>query len=437
MSRAMVPLIERKRRGGELSADELQWICTEFAAGRLPDYQVAAWLMAVCLQGMTSAETLALTRAMVATGATLDWSDLPCAAIDKHSTGGVGDKTSLVLVPLMAAAGQPFVKMSGRGLGYTGGTLDKLEAIPGFQVELTPEALRAQVERIGCALIGQSAELVPADRALYALRDVTGTTDSLPLMASSIMSKKLAGGADVIVLDVKYGAGAFMPTIEAARPLARTMVEIGTGAGRRVRAVLSPMDEPLGRAVGNALEVQEAIDTLHGTGPADLWELTLALGAQLLLMAGDAESETEARTRLTELRDSGAAARKLAELITAQDGDARVVEQPERLPQAPLVAPFPAEAAGWVEAVDAREVALAALELGAGRRAKGDVIDLTVGVRLLAKTGDRVEAGQPLAEIHAAGPEHVAAAAERLRAAYRISGTPVAPPRVAYEVIGG
>ncbi|HET8657105.1 MAG TPA: thymidine phosphorylase [Longimicrobiaceae bacterium] len=432
---ALVPLIERKKRGGELSADELRALCRGFVAGEIPDYQVAAWLMAVCWRGMTEAETLALTRAMVETGETLDWSHLGRPVVDKHSTGGVGDKTSLVLVPLMAAAGLAFVKMSGRGLGHTGGTLDKLESIPGFRVGLSLAGMRAQVRRIGCALVGQSPELVPADGALYALRDVTATVDSVPLIASSVMSKKLAAGAPVIVLDVKYGSGAFMRTVAEARELARALVALGTGAGRRVRAVLGDMREPLGEAVGNAIEVREAIETLRGGGPADLWELTLALGAQLMTMSGVAAGEAEARARMAELRESGAAARKLAELIEAQGGDARVVEAPEMLPRAPLVVPFPAPSAGWVARADARTVALAALELGAGRRRKGDRIDLAAGIRLRAKIGAHVEPGAPLAEIHASTEDAAARAAALLADAFTLSPEPVPPPIAEHEVV--
>jgi pyrimidine-nucleoside phosphorylase len=434
----MVPLIERKKRGGEMSADELAYICREFVAGRLPDYQLAAWLMAVCWRGMTPAETLAFTRALVASGRTLDWAGLPGTTVDKHSTGGVGDKTSLVLVPLMAAAGLPFVKMSGRGLGHTGGTLDKLESIAGFTVEIPPERIRAQVERIGCALVGQSPELVPADGRFYALRDVTGTVDSVPLIASSIMSKKLAGGAAVVVLDVKYGSGAFLPAVEAARTLARTMVEIGEGAGRRTRAVLSPMEQPLGRAVGNAVEVREAIETLHGAGPADLWELTLALGAQQMLLAGAAASEAGARDALTRLRDSGGAAERFRQLIDAQGGDAAVVDDVDRLPRAALVrtvAHRPGEGA-WCGGADARTIGDAALELGAGRRTKRDTIDLGAGVLVLARLGDRVEPGQPLAEIHAPDAARADAAEATLRRAFRFAPDPPAPREEGYEVVG-
>jgi pyrimidine-nucleoside phosphorylase len=434
----MVSLILRKRRGDALSPEELRFICGGFVAGSIPDYQIAAWLMAVCLRGMTEAETLAMTLAMVESGATLEWPGLSRPPVDKHSTGGVGDKTSLVLVPLMAAAGLPFVKMSGRGLGHTGGTLDKLESIPGFRVELSLDELREQVRRVGCALVGQSPRLVPADKLLYALRDVTGTVDSVPLIASSIMSKKLAGGAGVIVLDVKYGSGAFMATVEEARELAAAMVRIGEGAGRRVRALLSAMDEPLGRAVGNALEVREAIDTLHGSGPADLWELTLQLGAQLLLLSGEASDAAEARARLTKLRDSGAAARSFEALIEAQDGDLRVVEDPALLPAAPTVVPLRAAKAGWVEALNARAVAEAALELGAGRRTKTDAIDHAVGVVVRAKTGDRIAPGDLLAEVHAADPGAGEAAAQKLRRdAYRIGDRPKAREAVAPEVVHG
>ena len=432
-----VSLIERKKYGGELTPEELGWLCREFAVGRLPDYQVAAWLMAVRWQGMTPAETLALTQAIVSTGATLDWSDLGRPVVDKHSTGGVGDKTSIVLVPLLAAAGVAFVKMSGRGLGHTGGTLDKLEAIPGFRVDLGLDELRDQVRRIGCALVGQSPELVPADGALYALRDVTSTVDALPLIASSIMSKKLAGGAQGIVLDVKYGSGAFMPTREAARKLAQAMVEIGEGAGRRVRAVLSGMDEPLGDAVGNAIEVHEAIETIRGGGPAELWALTLELGAHLLLLAGEATTLDEAQQRLTALRDSGEAAEKLAALIAAQGGNPEVVNAPEQLPRAPHVESIHhTDGPAWIAGVNARTVAQVVLDLGGGRRAKGDTIDPAVGVRLRAKTGDRVEFGTPLAEIHAHSPSIAEAAGGELRAAYQFSEEPVERPRSTHEVIG-
>ena len=433
----MVALIERKKQGAELTAAELQWLCSEFAAGRLPDYQVAAWLMAVRWQGMTPAETLALTRAMIATGETLNWNDLDRPVVDKHSTGGVGDKTSLVLVPLLAAAGLAFVKMSGRGLGHTGGTLDKLEAIPGFRVDLGPDELRAQVRRIGCALVGQSPALVPADGALYALRDVTATVDALPLIASSIMSKKLAGGASTIVLDVKHGSGAFLPGIEAARKLAEAMVAIGEGAGRRTRAVLSPMDQPLGNAVGNALEVREAIATLDGGGPADLWDLTLELGTHLLVLSGQASDPHAARTRLTELRDTGAGTAKLAELVAAQGGDAECIRDPARLARAPVVRTLTHTGpSGWIAEVGARDVAEIALQLGAGRRTKKDAVDPAVGIVLHAKAGARLETGTPLAEIHARTPSAADDAEKRLRVAFRLQPAFGALPATVPEVIG-
>jgi len=433
-----VALIERKKYGGELSPDELRFLVDGYLAKRIPDYQVASFLMAVVWRGMTEDETLAYTNVLVESGATLDWSGIGRPTVDKHSTGGVGDKTSVVLVPLMAAAGAAFVKMSGRGLGHTGGTLDKLEAIPGFATEISPAAMRAQVERIGCALVGQSPELVPADGALYALRDVTGTVDSVPLIAGSIMSKKLAGGARSIVLDVKWGSGAFMRTVEEARTLARDLVRIGEGAGRATRAVLSSMREPLGRTVGNALEIREAIDTLNGSGPDDLWALTLELGSHLLRMSGLASNEDEARARLTELRDSGAGARKLAELIEAQHGDPRVVEDTSLLPVAPVVATMqPAlDEAAWIAEADARAIGDAVLALGAGRRKKGDPVDPAVGIVMLARIGDRVEPGQPVAEVHARTQEDADRGAAALAQAIRFSQEPVDGTGLGYEVIG-
>lgn len=431
----VVELIERKKRGGELSADELRGLMRGFVSHDIPDYQMAAWLMAVVWRGMSDPETLALTEAMVESGATLEWPGLDRPTVDKHSTGGVGDKTSIVLVPLMAAAGAAFVKMSGRGLGHTGGTLDKLEAIPGFRCELPLDDMRAQVMRIGAALVGQSPELVPADKQIYALRDVTGTVDSVPLIASSIMSKKLAAGARSIVLDVKIGSGAFMQTREDARTLARALVAIGAQAGRQTRAVLSAMHQPLGRAVGNALEVREAIETLRGEGPADLWALTLELGAHLLEMAGLAPSLAEGEAMLVRLRDSGAGAAKLAELIEAQGGEPRVVDAPHVLPAAPVVRAFTADAGGWVAEADARGIGDAALELGAGRRTKADVVDPAVGVCVQARIGDRVEAGQPLAQVHARSDGDAQAAFARLRAAFRLSPEPVDAAEEAFEIV--
>ena len=436
MSSGAVPLIERKKNGGELAPDEIRALLAGYLDKSIPDYQVAAWLMAVCWRGMTEGETLAMTQAMVDTGATLEWADLDRPTVDKHSTGGVGDKTSLVLVPLMAEAGAAFVKMSGRGLGHTGGTLDKLESIAGFRTELGLEEMGAQVRRIGCALVGQSPALVPADGALYSLRDVTATVDSVPLIASSIMSKKLAGGAGTIVLDVKWGSGAFMTTPEAARELAGALVRIGDGAGRRTRAVLSSMREPLGRAVGNALEVREALDTLNGSGPADLWALTLELGTHLMLLSGLASSADDAVRTLTALRDSGAAARRMEMLVEAQGGDPRVVARPDLLPAAPVVRTVAADADGWVAEAEARGIAEAALQLGAGRLRKGDPVDPAVGVVVLARVGDRLAPGAPLAEVHARTEAAAEAAEARLRAAFRLSPEAVAAPGEPYETVG-
>lgn len=437
MSAQVVPLIERKKQGGELSADEIRALLAGYLDKTVPDYQMASWLMAVCWRGMTDGETLSMTRAMVDSGATLSWDDLDRPTVDKHSTGGVGDKTSLVLVPLMAEAGAAFVKMSGRGLGHTGGTLDKLESIAGFRTELGLEEMSAQVRRIGCALVGQSPALVPADGALYALRDVTATVDSVPLIASSIMSKKLAGGAGTIVLDVKWGSGAFMTTPEAARELARALVRIGEGAGRRTRAVLSSMREPLGRAVGNALEVREALDTLNGGGPADLWALTLELGSHLMLLSGLASTADEAAAKLTALRDSGAASRRMELLVEAQGGDPRVVAHPETLPAAPVVHVVTTGAAGWVAEAEARGIADAALGLGAGRRRKGDPVDPAVGIMVRARVGDRLAPGDALAEVHARTPDAAAAAEARLREAFRLSDEAVPPADAPYETVGG
>ncbi|MBW3628321.1 MAG: thymidine phosphorylase [Gemmatimonadetes bacterium] len=434
-SLSVVALIERKKHGEALTPDEIRLLLRGLVNGEIPDYQIAAWLMAVYFQGMTDGETLALTLCMVESGATLDWSHLPRLPVDKHSTGGVGDKTSLVLVPLMAAAGLPFVKMSGRGLGHTGGTLDKLESIAGFSVDLSIDELRRQIDEIGCALVGQSATLVPADGLLYALRDVTGTVDSLPLIASSIMSKKIAGGAGAIVLDVKYGSGAFMRQVEHARALAHAMVRIGEGAGRRVGAVLSSMEEPLGRTVGNALEVREAIETLRGDGPGDLRDLALELGTRLLLLAGDAADAVEARAFLEKRYRSGAALERFERLVAVQGGDTSVFSDLSRLPTAPVVSVWAAPEAGWVARVDARGIADTALALGAGRRQKTDDVDPAVGVVLLKKTGERVEVGEPLVEIHARTDDAVEEARRLLSLAYTLSPAPSPAVATPHEVI--
>lgn len=419
-------LILKKRNGGTLDPAEIAYLIDGFVAGEIPDYQMSAFLMAVYFRGMNDAETAALTMAMAQSGQVLDLSDVAPDAVDKHSTGGVGDKTSLVLVPLVAACGVRVAKMSGRGLGHTGGTIDKLESFPGFNAALSRRQFLDCVARVGLAITGQTGELAPADAKLYALRDVTATVDCIPLIASSIMSKKIAGGARAIVLDVKVGSGAFMDTQERAETLARTMVGIARSVGRRAVAVISNMDEPLGRAVGNAIEVREAIETLSGRGPADLQELCLTLGAEMLALAGTVSEPGIARRRLEDALRSGAALRRLRAMVEAQGGDPACVDDPDRLPRASLEAPVEAPSDGFVQAIEAREVGLAAMHLGAGRARKGDPIDLAVGIALRKKVGDFVRAGEPLAVALANKAELLPGAVERVRDAYRLG--PGAPP---------
>lgn len=432
-----VDIIARKRDGIALTAEEIDFFVQRFATDEIPDYQVAAWLMAVVLRGMDYRETIDLTMAMVRSGEQLDLHDVVGFVADKHSTGGVGDKTTMVVAPLVAAAGVAVGKLSGRGLGFTGGTLDKLESIPGFRTNLTTEQFRRQLGSIGLVVSGQSAQLAPADGKLYALRDVTATVDSLPLIASSIMSKKIAAGADGIVLDVKVGRGAFMETEQAAVDLASLMVQIGEhGTGRRVCAVISDMDQPLGHAVGNTLELQESLDTLRGGGPTDFRQHCLAVSAQMLLLAGKAANETDAGQRLSQLLDSGRALDKFREWIGAQDGDLACVDDLRRLPAARFIEPVPASRSGYIAALDAREVGLAAMLLGGGRARKEDQIDHAVGVVLHAKIGDRVEQGQPLLTIHANEEAKLAEARQRLVAAYEWSHERVSPPPLIHRIIG-
>lgn len=419
-------IIYRKRMGQELTREEIRALVNGFVSGQVADYQMAAWAMAVCLRGMTPRETADLTMAMAESGDQIDLSAIHGRKVDKHSTGGVGDKVSLILVPLVAACGAPVAKMSGRGLGHTGGTIDKLEAIPGFRVELSPEAFIEQVNRIGCAVVGQSGDLVPADKKLYALRDVTATVDSIPLIASSIMAKKIAGGADGIVLDVKTGSGAFMHTLEDSFRLAEAMVAIGKQVGREVAALVSDMDQPLGYAVGNALEVAEAIETLRGFGPKGLEEVCLQLGAQMLRLAGAAPDAAQARAMLTRALRAGRGLNKLIEMVEAQGGDASFIRQPVKLPRARTVVPVAAPAAGYVTRIEALEVGVAAMMLGAGRETKESPIDLAVGIVLKKKVGDRVEAGETLAELHVNAENRLAEAQQRLLGAYRIG--PEEPP---------
>ncbi|EGP4968694.1 pyrimidine-nucleoside phosphorylase [Enterococcus faecium] len=396
----MVDLIEKKRDGNELSKEEIEYIVTNYTNGKIPDYQVSALLMAIFYQDMTNEEITNLTLAIANSGDVIDLSSLEGIKVDKHSTGGVGDTTTLILAPLVASVGVTVAKMSGRGLGYTGGTLDKLEAIPGFQIELSDEAFVRIVNESKVAVIGQSGNLAPADKKLYALRDVTATVDSLPLIASSIMSKKIAAGADAIVLDVTTGDGAFMKNIEDARRLAKTMTSIGKLANRETVAVISDMSEPLGEAIGNSLEVVEAIETLQGNGPEDLVEMCYALGSQMVVLAGKAKTIDEARTLLQEALESGKALAKFKEMIQNQVGDPTIVEKPERILTARYTMELPAKQSGVVSKIVANELGIAAMMLGAGRKTKEDDIDHAVGLKLHKKIGDTVTKGESLLTIY-------------------------------------
>ncbi len=429
-------LIQKKRDGGELTPEEISALLSGYLSGEIPDYQMSAFLMAVYFRGMTPQETAKFTMAMVHSGEMLDLSAIRGIKVDKHSTGGVGDKTSLVLIPLVAAAGAPVAKMSGRGLGHTGGTIDKLESIPGFRTEMDVRVFMDQVNRVGCAIIGATTDLVPADKKLYALRDVTATVDSIPLIAASVMSKKIAGGSDAIVLDVKTGSGAFMKTLDGARALAQTMVGIGTQVHRRTVAVITDMDQPLGRAVGNALEVAEAVETLRGEGPGDLRELCLVLGAQMVTLAGVARSPGEGRALLAKLLDGGGALAKLGEMVAAQGGSRRVVEDVRVLPAAPVRVTAESLSSGHVVTIDAQAIGLAAMGLGAGRAKKGDVIDPAAGIVLEKKVGDPVTSGEPLATVHAADRPKAAEAVRRVQAAFRLASQAPAPRPLIHEVIG-
>ncbi len=425
-------LIERKRNGEELLADELADLVLAYARDEVPDYQMAAWCMAVYFKGLTASETFALTDAMIRSGETLDLgAALGRKVVDKHSTGGVGDKTSIAVGPIVAACGVPLGKMSGRGLGHTGGTLDKLESIPGFRVELTMTEMVSQLRDVGVAIVGQSANLVPADKKLYALRDVTATVDIVPLIASSIMSKKLAAGADAIVLDVKVGDGAFMKTIDEARVLAEVMLELGRRAGKEVTCLLTDMEQPLGRAVGNALEIREALDTVRGEGPADFTELVLDACARLLAYSDLGLDVEEGRRRAEEAVASGDAFGTYERWIRAQGGD----PSPHALPDAPVRLPVSAPRDGIVGRVGALAVGVAALELGAGRRTKADLIDHAVGVVCFAKRGDVVLAGDDLAEVHARDDAAAAAAAAAVLAAYTIADEAPATQGIVLEIV--
>lgn len=397
----MVDIISKKRDGKALSTEEIQFFIDGYTNGEIPDYQASALAMAIFFQDMNDQERADLTMAMVGSGDTIDLSAIEGIKVDKHSTGGVGDTTTLVLAPLVAAVGVPVAKMSGRGLGHTGGTIDKLESIEGFHIELDKKDFIDLVNRDKVAVIGQSGNLTPADKKMYALRDVTGTVNSIPLIASSIMSKKIAAGADAIVLDVKTGAGAFMKTDEDAENLAHAMVRIGNNVGRNTMAVISDMSQPLGEAIGNALEVKEAIDTLKGQGPEDLTELVLVLGSQMVVLAKQAETLDEARAKLIEVIENGAALEKFKTFLSNQGGDASIVDHPEKLPQAKYQIEVPAKSSGFVSQIVADEIGIAAMILGAGRATKEDEINLAVGLMLRKKVGDAVKEGESLVTIFA------------------------------------
>ncbi|MFO7698198.1 MAG: thymidine phosphorylase [Anaerolineae bacterium] len=430
-----VRIIERKRDGDELSAEEIQYFVDGYSRDRIPDYQAAALAMAIYFRGMSVQETVDLTMAMVASGGVIDLSRIGKRVVDKHSTGGVGDKTTLIVAPLAAAAGLPVAKMSGRGLGFSGGTLDKLESIPGYRTRLSMEEFFDVVQRCGVAVVGQTADLVPADGKLYALRDVTGTVPSLPLIASSIMSKKIAGGADAIVLDVKVGRGAFMETLEQATELAERMIAIGQGVGRTVTAVLSDMDRPLGRTIGNSLEVIEAIETLKGRGPADLREHCLVVATEMLLLGRPGGDPISARFELEKLLASGSALDRFTAWIAAQGGDPAVVEDYGVLPASPVQHVVTAPAAGYLTGLDARTFGLVSVEMGAGRHVKEDTIDAGVGIVLHASVGDYVERSVPLMTLHARLESEAESAARQLLEACRWSPQPVAPPPVIYGIL--
>ena len=422
----MVDLIRKKRDGGVLSDDEIRFLISGYTAGDIPDYQVSAFLMAVLFRGMDRHETAVLTDAMMHSGDTVDLGCFGHLSVDKHSTGGVGDKTTLIVAPIVASLGGKLAKMSGRGLGHTGGTVDKLESIPGFRTTLTSEAFIQQVHDVGVAVIGQSGNLTPADKKLYALRDVTATVDSLPLIASSIMSKKLAAGSRSIVLDVKVGSGAFMKTLEDARALAGEMVEIGKSCGRNVAAVLSNMDIPLGHCVGNALEVMEAVEILRGEGCPDLREVCLTLSANMLSLV-HGWTVGESLTKATEALDSGLAFETMKKWVAAQGGDAAVLEDFSQFKQPAITREILAEADGWMTAMDAQKVGEASALLGAGRARKEDAIDPSAGIRLLKKTGDYAKQGEPIAVLYTDREESLSAAEQTLRSACRWGDT--APER--------
>ena len=417
----MYDLIMKKRNGGVLSREEIEYMIREYTAERIPDYQMSAMMMAIYFQGMNAEETVALTTAMAHSGDMMDLSAISGTKIDKHSTGGVGDKTSIALTPMVAACGVKIAKMSGRGLGHTGGTIDKLESFEGFSTGITAEHFIDQVNKIGVSIMGQTADIAPADKKLYALRDVTATVDNMSLIASSIMSKKLASGADAIVLDVKTGSGAFMKKEEDAFALAREMVTLGNMAGRKTIAVVSDMDQPLGRAVGNALEVEEAVATLRGEGPEDFTKLCMTLGSYMLIAGGAASDEEDAMRKLKQVIEDGSALNKLAEFVQAQGGNPKAVYDTALLPKASIVEEITSDYDGYISKIDCDEIGICSLILGGGRETKESLIDLSVGLILHKKVGDHVKEGEALATIHANDPDKLNAAKERFIKAYHFS----------------
>ena len=431
----MYDLIMKKRNGHTLSGEEIRYMITEYTADRIPDYQMSAMMMAIYFQGMSEEETLHLTMAMAESGEMLDLSGIQGIKVDKHSTGGVGDKTSLALTPMVAACGIKIAKMSGRGLGHTGGTIDKLESFPGFSTEISTEEFINHVNTIGISIMGQTKDLAPADKKLYALRDVTATVDQMSLIASSIMSKKLAAGADAIVLDVKTGSGAFMKTREDSLALAKEMVQLGKNAGRKTIAVVSNMDQPLGNTVGNALEVREAIDTLNGKGPADFTELVMTLGSYMLIAGGKTDEEKTARRMLTQVIEDGSALRKLAEFVKAQGGDESYVYEPEKLPCAKIRKELSAPVSGYIQKIVCDEVGFCSLILGGGRETKESRIDLSVGIRLAQKVGAYVHKGDALAEVFANDGQKLDEAMTRLQQAYYIGAEEVKEQNVVLDVV--
>nr|WP_288944508.1 pyrimidine-nucleoside phosphorylase [uncultured Roseburia sp.] len=431
----MYDLILKKKQGGELSTDEIRYMIEGFTEGSIPDYQMSAMTMAICFRGMTPRETVDLTLAMRDSGDVLDLSGIKGVKVDKHSTGGVGDKTSLALTPIIAALGVPVAKMSGRGLGHTGGTIDKLECFDGFTTALSEEQFAGNVNTIGIAIAGQTANLAPADKKLYALRDVTATVDQMSLIASSIMSKKLASGSDAIVLDVKTGNGAFMKKLEDSRALAKEMVSIGTMAGKKTVAVITDMDQPLGRAVGNSLEVREAIDTLRGEGPADFKEVVFALGSQMLMLAGRAADEKKARALMEGVIEDGSALDKFAQFVRAQGGDAAPVYDTSLLPVAGKTLEVTAKESGYVHRILAEDIGIACMTLGGGRETKESAIDLSVGIILEKKNGDAVSDGEVLATIYGNDDAKMQEAYEKIAHAYEIAKEPAAFVPVVREYI--